>query len=452
MRGRFLTTAIAVLLAAGLGYWYYRDSKQPDSSEKPKEKVFTFDKAKVKEVSLAPKQGEAVRAVKEGGAWKLAAPFLAPADPGEVEGLVSSLSTLEIQEVVTASPGPLADFGLDTPSLSVGVSVEGAAEGPKLLIGSKTPDGTGIYAKTSSQPRIFTIPAYLEGTFNKKPFDLRDRDLLHVKRDDVKSLEVAGGKEAYTLARGDRDEWSLTKPLETQAGRWAVDGLIGTLENLRMESVAADDAAPADLKRFGLDKPAWTVTLGLGSGEHKTLQIGGSPSEKKFYAREASGKLVAVVPGAVVDDLGKGMKNLRAQRLAEVATYEVTGFDIEADGAKRTYVRSSSKDKEGIDVYSWKRTAPDTKDLDTNAVQDALFKVGGVEVKDFIDAPGSLPSYGLDTPALRLTLRYGEGKQPASVEIGQKDGKSYGRRAGDKAVLVLDPAKADELIKGLKGL
>ena len=40
---------------------------------------------------------------------------------------------------------------------------------------------------------------------------------------------------------------------------------------------------------------------------------------------------MAVIPGALVDDLAKGMAELRAKRLLEVATYEVDGFDDDAE-------------------------------------------------------------------------------------------------------------------------
>ena len=92
------------------------------------------------------------------------------------------------------------------------------------------------------------------GTFglsslDKKPFDLRDRDLLHVKRDLVKTLEIAGPQGSYALAKTDKGEWAFTNPLATLAGRWTVDGLLGTVEGLRMESVAAEEAK--DFKKFG---------------------------------------------------------------------------------------------------------------------------------------------------------------------------------------------------------
>jgi len=227
-----------------------------------------------------------------------------------------------------------------------------------------------------------------------------------------------------------------------------VDGLLGAIEGLRMESVAADE--PKDLKTFGLAPPKRSVTLQLTTGVRRTLEIGGSPAEKKYHARDAAGGPVVVIASGLVDDLAKGMDNLRAKRLAEVAAYDVSGFEAELDGAKRVYAKTTSKDKDGVEAAHWKRTAPDAKDLETDKVQDALFKVGGVEVQSFVDAPGPDAAYGLDKPALKLTVKNPKG--PVTIELGTKDGVSYARRSGDAAVLKLDAAKADDLVKALKEL
>jgi hypothetical protein len=138
--------------------------------------------------------------------------------------------------------------------------------------------------------------------------------------------------------------------------------------------------------------------------------------------------------------------------LLEVSTYDVEGMDVEAAGVKRVYARTSSKDAQGGDVNKWKRMAPDAKDVDTNKVQDALFAVGGLEVTGFIDAPAALSTYGLDAPALRVTLRHAAGRPPVWFEVGSKDGAFHGRRDSDAAMMKLDPVKAAELIKAFTDL
>jgi hypothetical protein len=297
---------------------------------------------------------------------------------------------------------------------------------------------------------VFTLASFLEASLDKKAFDLRDRDVLKVKRDAVASLQVEGPEGAYTLARDAKGEWAFTKPVATKAGRWAVDGLLGSLENLRMDAVAAEDAK--DMKPYGLDKPARRVTLGLVDGAMRTLEIGKETAEKKYPVRVEGQPLVALVPATLSEDLAKGMANLRAKRLLEVATYDVAGFDATEGGATKTFEKTTTKDKDGLESSKWKRTAPDAKDLETSKVEDALFKIGGVEAQEFVDAPKADAEYGLDAPVFRLSLRMAEGKPGSEIAIGRRGDLAYARRSEDAAVLKVDKAKADELIEAFKGL
>jgi hypothetical protein len=466
----FWKTGAALLVLAGVGsyIWFVERKHEPKpESEREKVTVLAVDKAKAKEISLATSGGDTIRLVKQGSAWKVAAPFASPADTSAVESILTSLEKLEADEVVVEQAASLAEYGLDKPSRTVSAVVEGAPAPLSVQFGAKSPDGSSVYARTGSAPRVFLVPSWVEGSFDKKPFDLRDRDLLHVKRDDVRSLEVVGPEGSYALARTDAGEWAFTKPVATRAGRWSVDGLLGTVENLRMESVASE--AATDVKPFGLDKPARAVTLVLKDGGTRTLEIGAGapdptatplpspspsaakkgekpapPKPTKYYARQSGTGLVAVVPATLADDLAKGMGELRAKRLLEVATYETEGFEVVAGGAKKTYAKSTTKDKDGFDKTQWKRTAPDAKDLETTKVEDALFKMGGVEVSEFVDQPAAPATYGLDAPVLKVTVK---AKGESWIEVGKKDGAVYARRSNDSAVLKLDPTKAEELLK-----
>ena len=472
----FWKTGVLLLVLAGLGsyIWFVERKQEPKpEGERAKVTVLAVDKAKAKEISLAAAGGETIRLVKEGAGWKVTSPFTAPADTSAVESILTSLEKLEADEVVVEQAANPAEFGLDKPSRTITAVVEGAPASLSVEFGAKAPDGSSVYARAAGTPKVYLVPSWVEGSFDKKPFDLRDRDLLHVKRDDVRSIEIAGPEGGYALARTDAGEWAFTKPVATRAGRWSVDGLLGTVENLRMDSVAAD--AATDLKAFGLDSPARAVSLVLKDGSTRTLEIGAGapdptatpspspspaakgdkpkPPEKpkptKYYARQAGTGLVAVVPATLADDLAKGMGELRAKRLLEIATYETEGFEAVAGGTKKAYAKSTTKDKDGFDKTQWKRTAPDAKDLETTKVEDALFKMGGVEVSEFVDAPQPLAAYGLDAPVLKVTVT---AKTDSWIEVGKKDGAVYARRNGDGAVLKLDSAKAEELLKAFAEL
>lgn len=462
--------ALGLLLALGVYYFLAEAGRPPVDDREKKPRVLTLDKSKVKEVEIAPKDGETIRLAKDAGSWRLTAPLSVAADGTEVEGLVSTLEGLEVESVVSQDGAGLANYGLEPPGLSVSIQQEGAGAPLRLLVGDEVPAASERYAKLATEPRVFTIPGHVGSALDKKPFDLRDRKALRVDRDDVRSIEVKGPEGDYALVKDDKglelvepalrllreaswanlpgssEDWVFTRPLATLAARWSVDGLLGSIESLRFESVAAEEAK--DLKPFGLDKPARRVVLGLADGSTKTLEIGGSTSEKKHYARDATQTVVGVIPGALVDDLAKGMDGLRAKRLLELRVYDVVEFDVEAGGAKKSFARSGTA--EGPDGHQWKRTSPDPKELETRRVEDALFSLGGVDVTEFVDRPAGPEAYGLATPALKVTLRLGPGRGTASFELGRKDTAVHARRSGDAAVLKVDPAQADKVIKAFQ--
>jgi hypothetical protein len=448
---QFWKTGLLLLVLVGLFLyiWRYEWGKEVPSGE-PKETILAVDQEKASEITIDSSEAETIRLVKDEGSWRVAAPFEAPADSSAVDSILTRLGKLEAEEVVVEKADDVAQYGLDAPSRTVSVVVDGE-ESPRVVeFGDKTPGSSAVYARTPSSPRIYTVASWVESTFDKKPFDLRDRDLLHVKRGDVRTLEVEGPEGDYTLTRTDAGDWAFTKPLATRAGRWSVDGLLGTLENLRMESVAAEDAQ--SLKRYGLDPPKRAVHLVLSDGATRTLEIGtpaGGEDEGKYHAREKGSSLVAVVPGAIVTDLEKGMGELRAKKLLEIATYDTEGFDVTIGDTPWAYEKSTVEGDDGVDKTQWKRMSPDEAELETTKVEDALFDLSGVEVQEFVDEPGDLASYGLEPPLLRVDVR---AKSNSWVELGKREGEYFARRSGDDAVLKLDATKAAELVEALEGL
>jgi len=455
VKREFVRTWVLLLLAAAFGaYWYFVERQRPVGEDKPKEKVFAdLDKARIAELRVQPAAGEPVHLVREGEAWRLEQPAAA-ADPTAVDSLLTSLASLEVADVVSEQPGELAEYGLAQPKLTVEARVEGATEPLKLMLGDNVPAGSGVYARVPTAPRLFTVSTAAETAFAKTPFDLRDRRLVKLERDAVRSVTASGPGGGFALTRAG-DDWRVSEPVETLAGRWAVDGLLGTLESLRIDAVAAEHASAAELKRFGLAPPARRVTLDLGEAGSQTLEIGGKTpgDESKYYARAAGSELVGVIPPAVVDDLAKGLDGVRAKRLLDVSTWEVNGFDVVTPQGKRAFARRSEKGEDGFDTQKWSETEPEARELATTSVQDALFQLGGIDAEAFVDTPGAPAAYGLDAPVFKLTLRReGDNKPEQWVELGRKEGAVFARRSGDAVLLKLDATKAEALVKAFAEL
>lgn len=451
----FSRTAVAAVVAASLfGYLYLVESKKdPKTGEADgakREKVFTgFDKLKARAFTLKKADGSVVRAEKRGDRWMLTSPIEVAADQGEIGMLLDSLQALETDDVVSEDSNDLAAYGFAPAKVAVSVTAEGAASAFEFELGDTVPASSSLFARVPGKRKLLTVSSLVENSLTKSAFDLRDRNLLRLRKDDVERIEVAEkGKVAFRLVRGapGEDEWKVESPLATRAARWTVDSVLSLIENLRMESIVTEKATGTDLAAAGLGTGSRRVTLGLKGGQTFSLEIGARTADAKDYARETSSALIATIAQALADDLDKGLKNLRAARLLDVAAYEVNGFTVTAGGTTRVFTKSTSKGQDGMDALLWKGTAP-AKDATAERVSEALFAVGGLDAAEFIDAPKTLATYGLETPALRVALRFDGGKKEDWFEVAVKDDAAFARRRDDTAILKLDKTKTEALIK-----
>jgi hypothetical protein len=458
MKGLWKTYA-AVAVAGGLAaYIFLVDVKKPGGDDK-KEKVFALEKSKVKTFTLSRAGGDTIQVNKDGANWKLASQGGIVADAAAVDNVLTAVDGAEVAATVTDTPEGLMPYGLETPRLTVAVTADGPEQ--KMELGRHTPDETGVYAKMAGKARVFTIPTHVEAALLKKPVDLRDRSVLHMKRDAVKTVDLRGPDELL-LVKDDHGEWDFTKPLKTKAARWGVDGLLLSFENLMFDDIAADEAT--DFKQYGLDKPTWTAILELGDGSAKKLEIGratdpgvekayaANPSSApppKYYARDAAQKVVGIITNTLVNDLAKAKQNLRSRYLLDFPALEVNKVEVTSGGKTRVYTRTVRKDASGNDSRTWRQSAPESKDIETKTVEDLLFEVASTDVPEFIDNPGPLAKYGLDAPVIHVALTF-DSKAPGWFEVGVKDGEAYGRRDNDVTITRLGKKALTTVVPGFR--
>ena len=79
------------------------------------------------------------------------------------------------------------------------------------------------------------------------------------------------------LAKADGD-WKLLKPMQALSDAAATEGLVGKVQSAQMKSIVTDNVAPADLKKYGLDKPTASITISLGSAK-ASLLLGGKAGD-----------------------------------------------------------------------------------------------------------------------------------------------------------------------------
>lgn len=434
-----------ILLVAGLAlgaYIYFVESERKPASEAATEraKVFTVDASGMTELEVKASGGDRTHLKKEGGAWKIVAPIEVAADEAEVSAITSNLASLEVQRVVSEKPGDLAQFGLAAPKTEVAFRGAGDKEMRRLLIGDKTATGGDLYARLADQPRVFLISGYLDSTFNRSTFDLRNKTILHFERDKVTGVEIAGGGRHLVFAK-DGDTWRLTEPMAARADFGAVEGLIGRLNTGQMKAIVAD--APADLEPYGLGRPEYTVTLVAGSAR-SSLAFGGKSPEGTVYAKDAARPMVFTVESFLTDDLKKGPDDFRPKDIFEFRTY--TGSRFEITRGADTIVFEKRKGKEASEPERWAQAQP-AREADVAKIEDFLSNISNLRAQGFVDA---LPAGAAE--AARAKAVFGEARKDETVTFYRAGSDVFAVRPGDPGAARLTASDFDSAMKALEAV
>ena len=424
---------VLLVVAIALGAFVYYDSKKPPADEKKQEQVFAdVQPDKIEQVTVKATSGEQTTLQKQGTTWQVTQPAAVAADEAEISGITTNLASLQVQRVVDDQATDFKQYGLDPARIDVAFKAGGKEH--RLLLGQKTPTGADIYAKLPGAPRVFLVSSYLETTFNKTTFDLRDKTILKIDRDKVDRVELQTPGRTVAIAKQGAD-WRIISPSDARADFGAVEGIVGRLNTSPMKSIVAPDAK--DLKEYGLDAPVATVRVSSGSSQ-AGLAIGKSAGEGAVYAKDLSRPMIFTVDSALADELKKPAEDFRVKDLFDARAFNTTR--VEATRAGQTVAFEKDKD-------AWKQVTPAAKPADTATVDALLTALAATRATGFEEKAAAT---GLETPELTIAVKFDENKQE-KVTFARKDGQAFARREGDTAAKI-DVATLDGILKALDAL
>jgi hypothetical protein len=429
---------VLLVIAVALGGFLYYDSKREPESASKQEKVFAGVEAdKIEQVTVTSAAGEKTTVQKQGTAWQVTSPAAVAADEAELSGIASNLASLEVQRVVDDQATDFKEYGLDPAKITV--AFKSAGKEQTLLLGNKTPTGGDMYARRPESPRVFLVSSFLETTFNKSTFDLRDKTVLKIDREKVERIEVQTPERTLTfLKRG--EDWRITSPIDARADFGGVEGIVGRLNTSPMKSIeAAEVKDPKELAKYGLDKPAAIVRVTAGSSQ-AGLAIGKPAAEGTVYARDLSRPLVFTIESSLADELKKPADEFRIKDLFDARAFNTTRIEAVRQG--QTLAFEKEKD-------TWKQVTPSAKSADAAKVEALLAALTGARANAF---ETKMAATGLDTPEIVVTVKFDEGKKQEKVTFAKKGSDAFAQREGDSAAAKIDAATLDSIVKAFDAL
>ncbi len=268
MNFRGLIVAVVVLATLGGVLFWSQHRKPVDESAAASTStapvILKVNPADVTELVI--KQKEPVTLIKTDGTWRITEPKPYPADQQAVAGVLSTLSGLNADRIVDEKATDRKQYGLEPAQVELDISGKGGAT-QRLLLGEDTVAGGDVYAALVSDPRVYTMASYNKSSLAKTLNDLRDKSLSTLSADKVSRVELIKKGEDMEFGRI-KDGWQILKPSSSPADSSAVNALVSTLTNARMDLSTTTDAAAA----FARATPVATAKL-TGDNGVQTLDV-----------------------------------------------------------------------------------------------------------------------------------------------------------------------------------
>jgi hypothetical protein len=291
---------------------------------------------------------------------------------------------------------------------------------PSISVGKTTPVGFSAYLKSSDKPAILLASSAFPPGMQKKLDDLRDRELMTFKVDDVQKLVIEHEPGPTIEIDKSGDQWNIVQPGKYPADPTEVHQILSSLANSRIADFISD--APASATQYGLGPPNLTVTVFTGKENARQSLLFGSKQLEQgkdgIFVRRGESTPVYTVHPFVISDVNKSLMDLRDKTVLAVTPAEVQRITIAA-GAKKFSVERTSADK-------WQLADGASGDAEVAKVERLLSSIQFLKGSAIAADPMIDPrKFGLDKPTGEIALTGKGGKDIGTIKLAKMEQEAY---------------------------
>jgi hypothetical protein len=452
---RFRNTIIVLVLFAIVGGYAFIVGHYSETEEK--QKLINVKQDDIAKIELKYSDRDIVLERDKGKPWRLVKPIGADADQSQANNLARAIADGELTRTVEEKPADLAPFGLKPPTTTVTVTTFDKKTIPSIEVGKSTPIGFNAYVRLSNSPAVLLTEGAFSSGMNKTVDELRVRDLMAFKLDDVKKLIITHDNGQTVEIDRDGENWKVVKPATYPADDTAVRVALSTLVNARATDFVND--APGSVQQYGLEKPHLTATVVLKNGEQQSLLFGfkqNGEGKSGIYVRRGERTPVYAVAEYLMGSLDKSPLDFRDKTIVKIDPESVEMVKVKNADGEFTLKRAAGGKWNVI-------TGGKTTEGDVPVVERLLNQFRDLKGESIVADPmPSAQPFGLDNPALEITLVAKDGKDLGTVKLAKINVKPtappvpgepaqrteyYATAAGSKAVYSLSDFSFEQLNK-----
>lgn len=392
-----------------------------DTLRDPQVARFKVEDARKLEIT---QRGQVIELAKAGDQWKLVKPLQTEADAAKVTELLTKLSGLEARDKDLIDNAKPEQYGLDKPVTIVNVTVEEEpnagdattkqARTLAIKIGKQDATTKKLYVQTDGWPRVNAVDDSLLSLAVRPALAYRGKRILDFASTDLEAISIRRGTQTIALQR-DKGSWKLSAPLQAEMDAGKASGLVAALAALEALEFVADAPSAEELeKQYGLGASAIAATLTFTDKAKppRTVLVGKSRGMKPgFFAKLADAPAVFVVGNETQGLLDRDVLALLPLQLWQLPPADMAAIGVQKEGQAAYQIATKEGDYRIAGPFDAPVVAATAQGMTNELAAPAFSSLVVAEAKD-------LKEYGLDKPALKLTVTDKAGKTHA-LSIGK---------------------------------
>ncbi|MCK6483588.1 MAG: DUF4340 domain-containing protein [Phycisphaerae bacterium] len=231
-------------------------SLSPDLTKLRDKKVIAADPLRATKARVRGPGGSALLE-KQDGHWVIVEPVFDSlsgqnkAEFAAVDDLLKGVRDLKATAFAEPSAEVAEDYGFGPGATSIELWTPDSVESALLTIGGPTRGGTGVYVRNEREQFVAVVKSDAVVALSPAPLAFVDRKLLQFDRGLANRIEIEMEGTSRAVSKIG-ETWMMTEPVTAPSETKAVTDLLADLASLDARTIAG---SPADLARFGLDRP-----------------------------------------------------------------------------------------------------------------------------------------------------------------------------------------------------
>lgn len=254
-----------------------------------KKEILAIDRTRVDRLTLqGPQEHVALTRVGIGphgttATWKIQEPIEAPADATEIGILLMKLEQLKAIGFIDRGPGQEAVAAtLTKPELTV--EIHEGEDTHRLMLYQPDPSSGEAFAVTAEDRPIYRINPLTLRELSKGVFEVRDKRLLGLEKDQIVRLQVMTPSGSYALVR-QNETWILEEQPTREVTPETVKLFVSRVADLPAEIRISEEET--DLEQYGLQNPSAVFVATDRRGRERGRLVLGRRESGLVYAMGA---------------------------------------------------------------------------------------------------------------------------------------------------------------------